>query len=192
MIASRSIAAWGPEAAPHRASGICRPLAYEPEVVASARNQASARMARLALPRPAGHARKAPRRRRTGWAGGRAGAPQLPGHTKAPEGTDGDLRSAGPEATNKSAVPGRRLVPRSPALRPANLVPGTVPRIAPRTGLAVQSAPSGKTKCTVGGLVATTGLSTNLSQSAGKLSPNLTPLWTLCGYTRSGGTKWVV
>ena len=114
------------------------------------------------------------------------------GHTKAPEGTDGDLRSAGPEATNKSAVPGRRLVPRSPALRPANLVPGTVPRIAPRTGLAVQSAPSGKTKCTVGALVATTGLSTNLSQSAEKLSPNLTPLWTLCGYTRPGGMKWVV
>jgi hypothetical protein len=39
-------------------------------------------------------------------------------------------------ATNKSAVPGRRRVPRSPALRPANLVPGTVPRITPRTGLA--------------------------------------------------------
>ena len=74
------------------------------------------------------------------------------GHTKAPEGTDGDLRSTGPEATNKSAVSGRRLVPRSPALRPANLVPGTVPRIAPRTGLAVQSAPSGKTKCTVGAM----------------------------------------
>jgi len=115
-----------------------------------------------------------------------------PEHTKAPEGTDGDLRSAGPEATNKSAVPGRRLVPRSPALRPANLVPGTVPRIAPRTGLAVQSAPSGKTKCTVGALVATTGLSTNLSQRAEKLSPNLTLLWTLCGYTRPGGMKWVV
>jgi hypothetical protein len=116
--------------------------------------------------------------------------PQLPGHTKAPEGTDGDLRSAGPEATNKSAVPGRRLVPRSPALRPANLVPGTVPRIAPRTGLAVQSAPSGKTKCTVGALVPTTGLSTNLQAIGGKLSPNLAPLWTLCGYTRPGGRPW--
>src|SRR6478609_4149202 len=95
-------------APPHGAPGICRPLAYEPEVVVSARDQASARSRRP------------------------AGAARLPGHTKAPEGTDGDLRSAGPEATNKSAVPGRRLVPRSPALRPANLVPGTVPRIAPR------------------------------------------------------------
>jgi hypothetical protein len=47
------------------------------------------------------------------------------------------LRSTGPAAANKSAVPDRRRVPRSPALRPANLVPGTVPRIAPRTSLAV-------------------------------------------------------
>src|SRR5712675_1688626 len=83
------------------------------------------------------------------------------GHTKAPEGTDGDLRSTGPEAANKSAVPGRRRVPRSLALRPANLVPGTVPRITPRTGLAVLPAPSGKTKCSCRGAGATTGLSTN-------------------------------
>ena len=57
--------------------------------------------------------------------------PRPAGHTKAPEGTGGDLRSTGPAATNKSAVPSRRRVPRSPALRPANLVPGTVPRITP-------------------------------------------------------------
>src|SRR6476469_438418 len=88
----------------------------------------------------------------------------VPRHTKAPEGTDGDLRSTGPAAANKSAVTGRRRVPRSPALRPANLVPGTVPRITPRTGLAVQSAPSGKTKCTAGTIVATTGLSTNVRE----------------------------
>src|SRR4249920_1087250 len=92
-------------------------------------------------------------------------------HTKAPEGTGGDLRSTGPEAANKSAVPGRRRVPRSPALRPANLVPGTVPRIAPRTGLAVQPAPSGKIECTARGLVATTGLSTNSRRRAPHLSP---------------------
>src|SRR5258705_11224923 len=84
------------------------------------------------------------------------------GRTKAPEGTGGDLRSTDPEAANKSAVPGRRRVPRSPALRPANLVPGTVPRITPRTGLAVQPAPSGKTKCTGRAHGATTRLSTNL------------------------------
>ena len=117
---------------------------------------------------------------------------QVPAHTKAPEGTGGDLRSTGPEATNKSAVPGRRRVPRSPALRPANLVPGTVPRITPRTGLAVQPAPSGKTKCTVGTPVTTTGLSTNLQRIDRKLSPNLMPLWTVCGYTRRGGTACVV
>ena len=96
-----------------------------------------------------------------------------PGHTKAPEGTDGDLRSTGPEAANKSAVPGRRRVPRSPALRPANLVPGTVPRITPRTGLAVQPAPSGKTKCTAGAPGATTGLSTNCATRVPEVIPEL-------------------
>ena len=94
-------------------------------------------------------------------------------HTKAPEGTGGDLRSTGPEAANKSAVPGRRRVPRSPALRPANLVPGTVPRITPRTGLAVQPAPSGKTKCTGGTPATTTGLSTNLQRIRPKVIPEL-------------------
>src|SRR6202795_1800712 len=113
------------------------------------------------------------------------------GHTKTPEGTDGDLRSTGPEAANKSAVPGRRRVPRSPALRPANLVPGTVPRITPRTGLAVQSAPSGKTKCTAGAHCTTTGLSTNLQDVCRELSPNFGAMWTVCGYTRAGGTACV-
>ena len=109
-----------------------------------------------------------------------------PAHTKAPEGTGGDLRSTGPVAANKSTVTGRRRVPRSPALRPANLVPGTVPRITPRTGLAVQPAPSGKTKCTAGAMVPTTGLSTNLQDFGPKLSPKLTRMWTVCGYTRLG------
>src|SRR4249919_3881597 len=113
-------------------------------------------------------------------------------HTKAPEGTGGDLRSTGPEAANKSAVPGRRRVPRSPALRPANLVPGTVPRITPRTGLAVQPAPSGKTKCTGGAHCPTTGLSTNLQRDGPKLSPNFHAMWTVCGYTPPGGTALVV
>src|SRR5688572_7787215 len=35
-------------------------------------------------------------------------------------------------------------VPRSLALRPSNLVPGTVPRIAPRCGLAVRTRPFGQ------------------------------------------------
>src|SRR4029077_12258757 len=109
------------------------------------------------------------------------------GHTKAPEGTGGDLRSTGPAAANKSAVTGRRRVPRSPALRPANLVPGTVPRITPPTGLAVQPAPSGKTKCTARGHGATTGLSPNLHDFPRNLSPHLRPMWTVCGYTRPGG-----
>ena len=90
---------------------------------------------------------------RSGGPGSRAARAETAhrvGHTKAPEGTGGDLRSTGPEAANKSAVPGHRRVPRSPALRPATLVPGTVPRITPRTGLAVLPAPSGKTKCTTG------------------------------------------
>ena len=106
--------------------------------------------------------------------------------TKAPEGTGGDLRSTGPAAANKSTVAGRRRVPRSPALRPANLVPGTGPRIAPRTSLAVQPAPSGKTKCTGRAPVATTGLSTNLSRSARKLSPKSGTMWTVCGYISTG------
>ena len=54
------------------------------------------------------------------------------------------IRSAGPVATNKSAVPGRRRVPRSLALRPSNPVPGTVPWITPRTGLAVHICPFGQ------------------------------------------------
>ncbi len=112
--------------------------------------------------------------------------------TEAPEGTGGDLRSTGPVAANKSAVPDRRRVPRSPALRPANLVPGTVPRIAPRTGLAVQPAPSGKTKCTTQGRATTRRLSTNVRRDASDLSPNLAPLWTGCGYTHRGGVAWVV
>src|SRR6478752_515529 len=53
-------------------------------------------------------------------------------------------RSTGPVATNKSAVPGRRRVPRSLALRPSNPVPGTVPWITPRTGLAVRICPFGQ------------------------------------------------
>src|SRR6185312_7807435 len=89
-------------------------------------------------------------------------------HTKAPEGTGGDLRSTGSRATNKSAVPDRRRVPRSPTLRSANLVPGAVPRITPRTGLAVQPAPSGKTKIRVRAIQATTGLSTKLPRNGPK------------------------
>ena len=111
---------------------------------------------------------------------------------EAPEGTGGDLRSTGPAAANKSTVPSRRRVPRSLALRPANLVPGTVPRIAPRTGLAVQPAPSGKTKCTTQGRPATRPLSTNIGRDAPDLSPNLPALWTGCGYTHPGGVTWVV
>ena len=50
----------------------------------------------------------------------------------------------GPPTPNKSGVFGRRRVPRSLALRPSNLVPGTVPWIAPRTGLAVLACPFGQ------------------------------------------------
>lgn len=125
--------------------------------------------------------------------GGRFDKPRpQPAGTEAPEGTGGDLRSTGPVAANKSAVPDRRRVPRSPALRPANLVPGTVPRIAPRTSLAVQPAPSGKTKCTTQGRATTRRLSTNVRRDASDLSPNLAPLWTGCGYTHRGGVAWVV
>ena len=115
-----------------------------------------------------------------------------PAGMEAPEGTGGDLRSTGPVAANKSTVSGRRRVPRSLALRPANLVPGTVPRIAPRTSLAVQPAPSGKTKCTTQGRATTMRLSTNISRYAPDLSPNLSPMWTGCGYTHDGGATWVV
>ena len=125
--------------------------------------------------------------------GGRFDKPRpQPAGTEAPEGTGGDLRSTGPVAANKSTVSGRRRVPRSLALRPANLVPGTVSRIAPRTSLAVQPAPSGKTKCTTQGRATTMRLSTNISRYAPDLSPNLSPMWTGCGYTHGGGVTWVV
>jgi hypothetical protein len=119
-----------------------------------------------------------------------ATASQIPprGRTKAPEGTGGDLRSTGPAAANKSAVTGRRRVPRSPALRPANLVPGAVRGITPPTGLAVQPAPSGKTKITGAPFAATMGLSTNLSRNRENLSPTSGLMWMVCGYTRGGGT----
>ena len=64
---------------------------------------------------------------------GHAAALERPGRAKAPEGTGGSSgQSTGPLAPNKSGVRGRRRVPRSPALRLSNPVPGTVPRIAPR------------------------------------------------------------
>jgi hypothetical protein len=130
--------------------------------------------------------------RRAAWCRGQGSCRS--GRTETPEGTGGDLRSTGPEAANKSAVLGRRRVPRSQALRPANLVPGTVPRIAPRTGLAVQPAPSGKKKCTAGRYPATTGLSTKLHPGYRKLSPNFPAMWTVCGYTRvrEVSDPWVV
>ena len=79
------------------------------------------------------------------------------------------------------AVPDRRRVPRPPALRPADPVPGTVPRIAPRCGLVVRTAPSGKTKCTSRGAAATTALSTKLLFGGRKLSPRLWQVWMVCG-----------
>lgn len=94
----------------------------------------------------------------------------------------------GPVAANKSAVSERRRVPRSPALRPANLVPGAVRGITPPTGLAVQPAPSGKTKITGAPFAATMGLSTNLSRNRENLSPTSGLMWMVCGYTRGGGT----
>ena len=82
-------------------------------------------------------------------------------HTKAPEGTGGSDRSTGPLAPNKSGVLGRRRVPRSLALRPSNLVPGTVPGIAPLAGLAVRTCPFGQDEMYGRGPRATTALSTN-------------------------------
>ena len=91
-------------------------------------------------------------------------------------------RSTGPRAPNKSGVPGRRRVPRSPALRPSNLVPGTVPRIAPLTGLAVRTCPFGQDEMYGPGGENHNGLIHELaSRPARMLSPKFAALWTSCG-----------
>ena len=79
------------------------------------------------------------------------------------------------------------LVPRSLALRPSNLAPGPVPSITRRAGLAVRTAPSGKTKCSRRGYAATMALSTNARRMATKLSPTFPPMWTVCGHPSLDG-----
>src|SRR5512146_2427835 len=107
--------------------------------------------------------------------------------TKAPEGTDEAPAVRRVQGLQQAKVPGRRRVPRSGALRPPNLVPGTETRIAPRTGLAVHVCPFGQDEIYGPGRTATRRLSTNFRAIAMKLSPNLPRLWTTCGYTLDGG-----
>jgi hypothetical protein len=66
-------------------------------------------------------------------------------HSKAPEGTGGrtgqSVRTGSEQVRSRYAPP---RDPRSVTLRPSNPVPGTVPRIAPRCGLAVRTCPFGQ------------------------------------------------
>ena len=84
-------------------------------------------------------------------------------------------------APNKSGVLALAQVPRSLALRPSNPDPGTVPRIAPRCGLAVRTCPFGHDQCSPRRDAATTALSTNFVDITARLSPTFPPLWTACG-----------
>jgi hypothetical protein len=66
-------------------------------------------------------------------------------HSEAPEGTGG--RTGQSVRTGSEQVRSRYDPPRAPrsvALRPSNPAPGTVPRIAPRCGLAVRTCPFGQ------------------------------------------------
>jgi hypothetical protein len=66
-------------------------------------------------------------------------------HNEAPEGTGGrtgqSVRTGSEQVRSRYAPP---RDPRSVALRPSNPAPGTVPRIAPRCGLAVRTCPFGQ------------------------------------------------
>ncbi len=108
---------------------------------------------------------------------------RLAGRTKAPEGTGGTPSVQRVLGLQQAAVPGRRRVPRSLALRLSSPVPGAAAWIAPRCGLAVHSCPFGRDQCTVRGPRTTTGLSTNLQAEPSTLSPKLWTLWTGCGYS---------
>ena len=66
-------------------------------------------------------------------------------------------------------------VPRSPALRPSNPVPGTVPRIAPRCGLAVRTCPFGQDEMYRPGHRAHNGLIHELRPNRRRLIPELPP-----------------
>lgn len=79
-------------------------------------------------------------------------------------------------------------VPRSPALRPSNPVPGTVPRIAPRCGLAVRTCPFGQDEMYWPGPRGHNGLIHELRPNRGRLIPELPPdvddMWMACSATR--------
>src|SRR5512146_620820 len=114
--------------------------------------------------------------------------------TKAPEGTDEAPAVRRVQGLQQAKVPGRRRVPRSGALRPPNLVPGTETRITPRTGLAVHICPFGQDEIYGPGRTATRRLSTNFAAGRSNLSPNFQGLWMTCGYTHGGGvgmTRWL-
>src|SRR6478752_6904523 len=100
-------------------------------------------------------------------------------------------RSAGAVATNKSAVPGRRRVPRSLALRPSNPVPGTVPWITPRTGLAVHICPFGQDEMYGPGPYIHNGLIHELAGKGSDLIPKFADvvdeLWILIGEVAADG-----
>ena len=135
------------------------------------------------------------RARRAGRGRGRMGATARDYPTAAPRGRRGRRgahesarrncgrtgRSAGPVAPNKSGVSGRRRVPRSLALRPSNPVPGTVPRITPRSGLAVRTCPFGQDEMYPPGPGGHNALSTNFARRGPTLSPSFPPMWTGCG-----------
>jgi hypothetical protein len=75
----------------------------------------------------------------------RDAAPVTATHNEAPEGTGGrtgqSVRTGSEQVRSRYAPP---RAPRSVALRPSNPAPGTVPRIAPRCGLAVRTCPFGQ------------------------------------------------
>ena len=105
------------------------------------------------------------------------------GDTKAPEGTGGTPAVQRVLGLQQAAVPGRRRVPRSLALRLSNPVPGTAPWIAPRLRSGGSLLPLRARPMYGPGPKNHNGLIHELAGEPSTLSPKLWTLWTGCGYS---------